>query len=207
MKIRNFLVLVLLIFMSSCAYLYTPIQSNEIKYSETENILGTVTTEFSVDNVFKTSGNKRLCNKMTRKKIYPISIQIENNTDRVIYFDSLNIEVFNDLELVDIISNKKVYNKVKQPYYLYSLYSLGLLTSFTASPDGIDFYFKYPLFIYPPISLANMSVAIYNNQKLKKDIKQNTLSGTMIQPNCHTTGIIFIKIKELKDIKIRVNEN
>jgi hypothetical protein len=29
----------------------------------------------------------------------------------------------------------------------------------------------------------------------------------MIQPNCHTTGIIFIKTKELKDIKIRINEN
>jgi len=207
MKIKLFFILIILFFITGCAYMYSPVQLSKVNYIKNVDTVQKISVIYSKNNVLKEAGNKKLQKKAYRKKIYPLVLKVINNTDKDINFDSLKIEVFNDYSATDLIPLIKGYRKLKQQSLTYLFYSLGGILSFGVSPSGVQMTKIYPLIIFPAISATNISIATISNQKLKNDLNFNVLYGKNIPANSELNGIIFIKTNEIQDIKIRINEN
>ena len=187
---------------SSCAYMYSPVNLEEVKYVSQPDTNLKIIIQNSNDNIFEITGNKRLEKKSKRKKVRPIAIKVVNNSNIEINFDSLNIEIFSNYSKSQILSNQKVFRTLKQNSSLYSLYLLGNIISFGYSNNQISFDFL-PSIFFSIISIGNITLAYISNHKFKKDIYKYSLQNKIIPANSVTTGLVFINADSINNILIR----
>lgn len=187
---------------SSCAYMYQPIKMETVNFAEQTDTNLKIAIQYSTDDLFENSTNKRLYKKSIRKNTQPLVIKVVNNTEKEVYFDSLNIEIFMNYSKTQMLSNKEFYKTLKQKSSLYSLYLLGNSLAFGLSSNGVVFNI-YPLILFSTISVANISLATISNQKIKQDISKYSLQNKVIPPNSEVYGLVFIKTDSINNVLIR----
>lgn len=184
-----------------------PVNFESITFSENIDTINKFSITYSNQNIYELSGNKRLLKKLQKKELYPLAVKINNSTDSSLNYNDLKIEVFNDYSQVEMIDQKIYINKLKQKTLLYPLYLIGISTSFSYTfHDEKWHYSYYPTIIFTGIALFNETKSFFNNKKFFSDIKKYEMYNKTIPAKSQMEGIIFIKAKDIKDIKIRINE-
>jgi len=184
-----------------------PINFSNITYVENSDTINNISLSYSEQNVYELTGNKRFIKKAQKKNIYPLAVKLINSTDNSVNYNDLNIEIFNDYSQVEIIEQETYIKKLEQKTYLYSLYLLGISTSFNYYSYDDKFHYSFlPTIIFSGIAIYNGTKSFLNNKKFYFDIENYEMFNKTVPANSQIEGIIFIETEDIKDVKIRINE-
>jgi len=203
-KIFNFC---FLLFFTSCISSYHAIQPSFSQYSESENkeTGGLVITPGNEDVLFS---NKVFQRKALKKGIQLISVKIENRSSEPVKLDYENFEVFNDFELVKLLTPTQVCSKIGYNMLGRSaIFALCIAGSFQISSAPTGLINVYSPFLYSsPFSLFYLIRSAISNEKFKSDLESFGFGNRVIGPHETAYGIFSFKAEKVGELLIRLKK-
>ena len=184
---KLFLVILVAIFISSCAGTYKPFYAEQFPYKEmkTENEKFEYTTRQGV--MFNT-GNTKIAKRELKKGGYTlVAIKIVNKSDVPLPIKDFNFSC-GVANKITPISTEEYIKKSKQNAGLYWLYAGWV----APNPFGKGNLKKVlPVGIVPAIT--NFGIAVRANKKMKKNIALYDMTNKVVQPNDTLIGVLPFK--------------
>ena len=198
------LLLLIILFLNSCAGSYELIQPNNVNYKSNDQQEG-LKLEYKYDLL-----NKKYTKKETKRGIKLVAIKITNNTERdLIFGEDFNL-VYGNGTGVDILEKNVIYLSLKQIPALHLLYFLLTPLRFSTSATNGNFTKENstPIgyAIGPGLALGNMIVGSIANKKFREELLSNNLIGQTIKAGETKSGLIGIRTSSHDAIKIKFKE-
>jgi len=186
--------------LTSCASAYKMINPESINYVST-NTTENVKLEYKYDLL-----NKKYAKKETKKGVKVVALKITNNSEEDLMFGrDLKITYENNTEVL-VLENDQVFKTLKQSTASYLFYLLltpmNLYTS--SSSTGEQNSAPIGLVIGPGLAGGNMIVASSANKKLKTEILNYNINGTVIKKGETKHGLIGIETNSFDSLKLKV---
>jgi hypothetical protein len=205
-QISLFSFFILLVF-TSCISSYHAIQPSVSLYSETENkeTGGLFITPSNEDILLS---NKVFQHKALKKGIKLIAVKVENRSSEPIKLDHENFEVFNDFELVKLLTPNQVssqigYNMVGRS----AIFALCIAGSFQIGSVTTGLINLYSPFLYSsPFSLFYLIRSAISNKKFKSDLKNFGFENRVIGPHETSYGIFVFKAEKVGELLVRLKK-
>lgn len=178
-----FLLFLVLLFVSSCASSYYPVQPGAMP-TDREGETNGVYYGYS-KNVLSKTGNKKYAKKEVKRGISVISVKIKNDTDNEISVKDDLIFTMGGKEL-EPLESVVVTDNIKQPAPLYALYGL-LFLNITRNNESLT------LPIGVPIAIGNMVVASSANRQFREDFATYNIRDEKIAPGESLSGLIAFR--------------
>jgi hypothetical protein len=198
--------LILMIF-TSCVSTYNALQPSASHYNDTnfEQIEGLVISP-SADTIL--FSNKVFRRKAEKKGIKLVSIKIENRSSEQVILTRDNLDVFNNYELVELLSPSKIASKIGYNMAGRSaLFALCVAGSFQIGSATTGLINLYSPFLYStPFSLFYLTRSAVSNKKFKVDLTRFGLETRIIEPGETTYCILAFKAREVGELLIRVKK-
>lgn len=193
------LVVVLVGILSSCASRYQLIEPESLNYlSVIES--GDVKLEYKYDLL-----NKKYAKREPRKEVRLVAVRISNNSDRDLVFGRDLKLTYGNGTVVGLVDNDKVYKKLRQRSYLYSLYLLLTPMKLNIEQNGSSTTSDVGLILGPGIAGGNLLVSILANRRFKMELLTNNLNHVVIKKGETRVGLVGIRTKSAESLYLEVN--
>lgn len=188
LNISTFLLLTI-IFLSSCAGSYKPIQPTHLYYVNTTTDNGIM---FSYKhNVLSEAGNRKYAGKEKQKDIKLVAVRFINTSDSTFVIGK-DIYFYNPYGQIYPIPPNAIKETIKQNVPSYLPYALFTLLNLTVSSGRTVDVYPIGLVLGPVLTLGNMFVAGNSNARLSAELNQYNLIGKEIHKNDTLYGIIGV---------------
>ncbi|MBN1925529.1 MAG: hypothetical protein JW798_06825 [Prolixibacteraceae bacterium] len=205
-QISLFSYFILLLF-TSCISSYHAIQPSFSQYSESENkeTGGLVITPGNEDIL---TSNKVFQRKALKKGIKLIAVKIENHSSEPVKLDYENFEVFNDFELVKLLTPNQVCSKIGYNMIGRSaIFALCVAGSFQIGMVTTGLINLYSPFLYSsPFSLYYLIRSAVSNEQFKTDLESFGFGNRLIEPGETIYGIFAFKADKVGELLIRLKQ-
>lgn len=197
----------ILLFFTSCVSSYHFIQPSVSQYIETENkeMDGLIITPSNEDILLS---NKVFQRKALKKGIKLIAVKVENRSSEPIKLDYENLEVFNDFELVKLLTPKQVSSKIGYNMVgrsaIFALCVAGSFQIGSVTTGLINFY--SPFLYSSPFSLFYLIRSAISNKKFKSDLEDFGFGNRVVEPDETTYGIFAFKAEKVGELLIRLKK-
>lgn len=198
----SFLVLIMILFLFSCAKQYHNIKTSELVYSDVYVNNGVI-LEYSY-NVLELSGNKKYNSRADANCFQLVAVRLTNTTERKINIGR-DIEFFELEGKVKFANPSEISSHVKQ-YPLLNLLYLPLLAIPIKIHNGKEekVYRIGALFSVPMI--YNMVISKAANLDFEKDLNRNYILNRDIEVGQSISGVIGYYSCRKKNIRIEVKK-
>lgn len=194
MKNLTLLVLVSL-FVSSCASFYKPIDPHNFNYDSMEK--GEDLSYAHKKDILTITGNNKYAKQEDKQNISLISVKIQNNTTNVISVKEDVKFLVNNAEVTPL-DTYVVEQKIKQRNIaLYALYGLMV---FYVEENGERT--NYPIGI--PIAIGNIAVAASSNGKFRDNFAAENIMNKEIQPGETVYGMVAFRDLYSKNLTLQL---
>ena len=178
--------------LTSCASGYQTITPKNLNYVST-NVNDGVTLEYKYDLL-----DKKYEKKETKRGVKLVAVSITNNTDKDLIFGKDLMLDYENGQGVYVMEYDKTFTSLKQSpltHLFYLLLSpLNLYVTKTNSYGAAETSsFPIGLILGPGLAAGNMIAASSANGKLKKDLMEYNLQGTLIKKGETKHGLIGIR--------------
>ena len=204
-NVTNYLSTVLLvltlIFCSSCARTYFPLEPQKLNYTNTQQKEGvTFSYQHSVlENKYR--------NKERRREIKLIAVKCTNNTDRDLVFGT-------DIQLVrekgrgtDMADDYYIYRQLRQrpASHLWWMLFAFLTVNVTQGSAYNQTTSTYPvgLALAPILTITNASIAASSNRRFRQDLEEHNLLGRTIRKGETIYGLVGIKMHQYEGLSLK----
>ncbi len=184
-----------LMFMVSCATIYTGISPENNDYVSTKT-----TDNVRLDYKYEILP-KKYQKKADANAVKVISLKVTNNSGRDLIFGKDLSLVYDNGEPALLINNKAVYNNLSQTSEGYLLYLL--LTPLKFISGGNVGSIGYVL--GPGAALINFVTANKSNKQFKNELDAYNIIGMTIPNGITVDGIVSIHSKSYDDLKLVIN--
>ncbi len=189
--------IILVLTLNSCASSYDYIEPNALSYNSNSST-DTFVLEYKYDLL-----NKKYAKKEANRGMKLIAIKVTNNSNKdVVFGKDITLKYKNGVGL-NLLETEKVFKDLKQATPLYLLYLLLTPVNFTSTSNGrTTSSVPIGLGLGPATAGGNMIVAGSANKKLKKELMEFDILGTLIKSGETKTGLIGIRADNYDSIEI-----
>ncbi len=175
-KIKQLSLLIIVVYLSSCAAIYRNIGPEKINYPTP---LGTENVEISYRyDVLREAGNKKYPKKEIKNNIRVVAVKITNKTDTTIEI-SRDLDFYCGSSRVNLLTPIDIKESIKQNWPPYSLYLIGCIST---SPLDI--------IVFGAIGVGNMAVAGGSNKKLLLELTKYDIRNKILEKGESVIGLI-----------------
>ena len=205
-KIAMLSVILITLFLTSCASSYTALHPETASFSSVEKNENGINVSYEYLTL-----KKKYAKKADKKDIRTVSVKIENNTDKAITYDSDFKLTTSGNEYLSVLHPNEVYENVKQKpgtHFLYLLLAPIQLQKTTTDPytgfTETENIFPIGLVLGPAIALGNFFTAKSANTKFKNEIDQYSIYNSPIAPGESKTFLIAIRHSNYPSIRAQL---
>ncbi|HBU79047.1 MAG TPA: hypothetical protein DEF18_13180 [Muricauda sp.] len=202
--IKTSLLFIVVLYLTGCASNYKTIQPRGINYISTNENDG-ISLQYRYDLL-----DKKYEKKEEKNGVKLVAIKITNNSDQDLIFGKDVTLEYENGNGVYIMENEKVFKTLKQspasflwyllltPLNLYTTKtnSYGLPEQTSSTPIG--------LILGPGLAGGNMIAAGSANKKLKAELLEYNISGTVIEKGETKYGLIGIRTDTYDALKLKI---
>lgn len=196
-QIFKTLVLIGIIFISSCASRYRPINPVSIIYSAHDMQEG-ISLSYKYD-VLREKGNKKFAKKEARKNISLIAVKITNNTDTSITIGK-DVAFFSGQNQLLLMDPMVIRNSIKQTAPAYLPFLLLTFLQFNVITPTSTKSYPIGLLLGPGLTIGNMGVAASANSNLLMELKKYSMLNYEIKKGETAYGIIGLNSHDFRPI-------
>ncbi|GAA4325583.1 hypothetical protein GCM10023115_40260 [Pontixanthobacter gangjinensis] len=204
-----------MIYLTSCASGYKMIEPQNLDYNSQNVSEKGVSLEYRYDLL-----PKKYAKKEKKSGIKLVAVGLKNNTDKPLTFGRDFKLSFENGKSVMLLSQEKVFSKLKQQgaYHLFylaltptNIYTTETRNGYTTSES----VFPVGLILGPGLAGYNLLRASSANKKFKKELEEYNLNGEIINPGQEKYGLIGIrsggydalKVEYVGNIEVEENED
>lgn len=189
-----FLLILVTLFVSSCASFYKPIDPHNMNY---DSLDGSELAYADKRNVLTLTGNTRYAKKEEKYDINVVAVKVQNNTDETISIKE-DVLFLVDGREVSPLESYVVEDKIKQRNIgLYALYGLLFLNINDGGGQR-----SYPIGV--PIAVGNIGVAASSNSKFRKNFVADNLLNKVVQPGETVYGLVAFRDLYSKKLELQL---
>lgn len=187
--IKHVSLLLVIVFLSSCAAFYRNVSPEKINYPPS---LSKEKVEISYRyDVLRDAGNKKYPKKEVKKNIRVVAIKITNNSDTLINVTK-DLEFYCGSTKVTLLSPEFTKQTIKQTWPAYGLYLIGCI-----SLAPLD------ILVFGGIGAGNMAVAGGANKKLLLELTKNDIRNSTINKGESIIGLISFETLHSDPITVK----
>lgn len=191
-----------MIYLTSCASGYKMIEPQNLDYNSQNVSEKGISLEYRYDLL-----PKKYAKKEKKSGIKLVAIGLKNNTNKPLTFGRDFKISFENGKSVMLLSQEKVFSKLKQQG-AYHLFYLGLTPTNIYSTETSNGYttsenvFPVGLILGPGLAGYNLLRASSANKKFKKELEEYNLNGEIINPGQEKFGLIGIHSNTYDALKV-----
>lgn len=185
--------------LTSCASGYKIISPETINYVS-KNETNNVKFEYKYNLL-----DKKYAKKEVKKGIKLVAVKITNNSNKDITFGTDTKLTYENGNEIQVIESENLFKALKQNLASYLLYLLLTPLNFTTtSANGSSSSTPVGVVIGPGLALGNIVASANANKKLKTEILQYNINGTVIKKGESKHGLIGIKSNSFDSLKLKM---
>ncbi|MEP1486887.1 MAG: hypothetical protein ABJK28_00510 [Algibacter sp.] len=186
--------------LTNCASGYKMISPKTINYVSSTETDG-VKLEYKYDLLDKKYEKKEL-----KKGLRLVAIKITNNSDKDLIFGKDTKLTYINGNEIEVMENTKAFNTIKQSTASYLFYLLLTpMNLYTTGTDGQQTSSTpIGLVVGPGLTAGNMIAAGSANNKLKTEMLEYNINGTVIKKGETKYGLIGIKADSFDTLKLKI---
>lgn len=207
MKIFNFfLLLSVILFLTSCASGYREINPEGITYHSASR-QPDVSMEYKYDLL-----RKKYSKKEQKEDVRLIAVRITNNTERDLVFGRDIKVAYDNGNQLDLLGREKVFSKLKQHPASYLFYLLlSPISAFSSTTDAYgnetsSSSFPVGVIIGPGLAGGNLFAAVSANKKFKNELSDYDIVGKTIPKGKTVYGLLGLKADNYEALRISLIE-
>ncbi|MCB0278741.1 MAG: hypothetical protein KDD94_04515 [Calditrichaeota bacterium] len=148
------------------------------------------------------SSNSSIAEKMAKRDIKVIEVEIKNNSNSTFQLDYNNVRLVNKSSSIPAMETNEFIDDVSFNVGGYWLWSLLWLGSTTCTGSGGCESSWYPIGL--PIALINVLTASGANSDFEKDLTNNRLNFTLNSGE-HKKGMAYFKVPNRERFNLQIN--
>ncbi|MEP5338719.1 MAG: hypothetical protein ABJL44_08920 [Algibacter sp.] len=186
--------------LTNCASGYKMISPKTINFVSSTETDG-VKLEYKYDLLDKKYEKKEL-----KKGLRLVAIKITNNSDKDLIFGKDTKLTYINGNEIEVMENTKAFNTIKQSTASYLFYLLLTpMNLYTTGTDGQQTSSTpIGLVVGPGLTAGNMIAAGSANNKLKTEMLEYNINGTVIKKGETKYGLIGIKADSFDTLKLKI---
>jgi len=185
--ITSLTVILIILFLSSCAATYKKIDPPFIKYPAIDDA-GTFSYQY---DVIRRAGNHKLAKKELKAYMHVVAIKIYNNTGQTLEYGK-NYKIFSGNQEAGLLGPQVTGDIVKQKAGFHLFYLL--LTPTTLNVDGnTSTTIPIGLVLGPGLALGNMAVAMTANKRFRQELIEYDIENKVITPGETVYALISLR--------------